>query len=112
MRGATVLAVCVVMFQHSVPSPGACGLLHLDNELQRASMLSAIVSAFWCMEHNTSCSTDRELQEQSQHPGDVPVALVGLVLWQHKCQSPAKPLSLLGLGFQQWNSPGAACLDL
>ena len=32
------------------------------------------------------------------------MALVVLAtkLWQHKCQSPAEPLSLLGLGFQQW----------
>ena len=51
-----------------------------------------------------SCNSDVELQEQSQDPGDVPVALVGLAtkLWQHKCQSPAEPLSLLALGFQQW----------
>ena len=57
-----------------------------------------------CGGWNTSCNSDVELQEQSQDPGDVPVALVGLAtkLWQHKCQSPAEPLSLLGLGFQQW----------
>ena len=69
--------------------------LHLGNQLQCASMLSAMINGFWRMEHNTSCSTGIE---------SVPVALVGLAikLWQYKCQSPAEPLSLLGLGFQLW----------
>ena len=88
MRGATVLsAQCSIAWR--------LWSLHLGNQLQCASMLSAVINGFWRMEHNTSCSTGIE---------SVPVALVGLAikLWQHKCQSPAEPLSLLGLGFQLW----------